>query len=217
MLGRVIIGDIAATLVDLAMRKLVRVEAGGEDAAAGGDAAEGGGWRLSSLAESAPRHRADSLVRYEEVLLGGLSGTASLASLASTLPRTLDAAREAIVHDAVHRGWLKRLHHDERTDDGEALASHVRAFQRELRRLGNAGGAAAFAGPLLPWALHFGLADPGLDPLVAFAHDFAGTFAELAGWQRPQHTRPDDSEFYASTPAERTPGDSALLLFMGQV
>jgi hypothetical protein len=136
VLGRVILGDIASTLVDLAMRKLVRVES------------EDGGWTVGSLAASAPRHRLDSLLHYEEVLLEGLAEASSLSSLATSQPHTLDRTRAAIVHDAVHRGWLKHLSHDERTEEGEALAIRVRAFQREMRRMKNAGEGEAFAGPL---------------------------------------------------------------------
>jgi len=182
MLGRVIIGDVAATLVDLAVRRLVRVEADDE------------GWRLGSLVKSAPRHRLDSLLAYEEVLLDGLATERGLSELASSLPRRLDKTRSAIVHDAVHRGWLKHLSHDERTEQGEALAERLQAFRRDLRRLNNAIGADAFTEQLLPWALRCALAEPDWSPLIQFAHDFADTFADLPGWAPPAYKHPEYEE-----------------------
>jgi hypothetical protein len=180
VLGRVIIGDIAATLVDLATRELVRVEP-----------TDGDGWRLNSLAQSAPRHRLSSLLHYEEALLAGLSEARTLQELATSLPHTLDKTRSAIVHDAVHRGWLKHLQHDERTEQGEAVTERIQAFRRSLRHLKGAEGADAFTGPLLSFALHFGLAEPSWDPLVPFARDFVASFAGLPGWQRPEYKMPE--------------------------
>jgi hypothetical protein len=203
MLGRVIIGDIAATLVDLAVRRLVRIEADDE------------GWRLGSLVKSAPRHRLDSLLHYEEVLLDGLATERALSELASSLPRTLDKTRSAITHDAVHRGWLKHLSHDERTEQGEALATHVRAFRRDLRRLKSAGETAPLTGPLLPFVLHFGLADAGLDPLVQFAHDFAATFVVLDAWKPPEREQPDyDAWEFSNEGMPQIHGAAAALWIM---
>jgi hypothetical protein len=82
------------------------------------------------------------------------------------------------------------MHHDERTEEGEQVATRARAFQRQLRSLKSSAGSSAFAGRLLPYALHFGLTDPDQDPLVGFAHAFAAVFADLPSWRPPDHTQP---------------------------
>jgi len=183
-IGRVIIGDVTATLVDLAQRGLVRID---EDTTAAD-----GGWLLT-LAVGARSRSAQSAAEYEQVLIEGVAGagkTGSLSVLASQLPDTLEKTRHAIVQDAVRRGWLHHLHHDQRTDQGEELVLRIRAFQRDLRHLKSAEGPQALTGRLLPYALHFGLTDPAQDLLVRFAHAFTATFADLPGWKLPEHTRP---------------------------
>jgi hypothetical protein len=183
-IGRVIIGDVATTLVDLALRGLLRVD---EDTAAAD-----GGWLLT-LAIGARSRSAQSAAEYEQVLIDGVARagkSGSLSVLASQLPDTLEKTRHAIVRDAVHHRWLHHLHHDQRTDQGEELVLHIRAFQRDLRHLKTAEGPSALTGRLLPYALHFGLTDPVQDPLVRFAHAFAATFADLPGWRPPEHSRP---------------------------
>jgi hypothetical protein len=82
-LRRVIIGDIAATLVDPSIRRLLRIEE---------HDGEPDGWLVVPLHAIASRHRQDSLLRYEQTLLDGLSqggAAASLASLAPQMPRVL--------------------------------------------------------------------------------------------------------------------------------
>ena len=78
--GRVILGDIAATAVDLALRGMLRIES-----ADGG----AGGWSLTLL-EPPGKDREDTL-EYERVLLEWVArprrgAAASLASLAADLP-----------------------------------------------------------------------------------------------------------------------------------
>ena len=73
MLGRVIMGDMAVTLVDLAIRELVRVE----QAPDGGD----GGWQLTPLLAGAPRQQRESLLEYEHKLLEGLADCGPASSL----------------------------------------------------------------------------------------------------------------------------------------
>jgi hypothetical protein len=179
-IGRVIIGDVAATLVDLAVRGYLRVE---QDPADGNSS-----WVIT--ADPGGAQRSGSLLEYEQTLLAGLSRACKLSAAAAQLPDTLDKMRTAVIRDAVHRGWLKRMHHDERTEEGEQVATRARAFQRQLRSLKSSAGVSAFAGRLLPYALHFGLADPDQDPLVRFAHSFAAVLADLPGWRPPEHTRP---------------------------
>jgi hypothetical protein len=177
MLRRVIIGDLAATLADLSIRQLVRLEE---------HDGEPGDWLVIPLHATAPRHRRESLLSYERVLLDGLwrGGTAaSLASLAPRMSGVLDRTREALVHDAVHRGWLRRMHPDQRTDAGEQLAIRIRSFQRGLRQVASEQGADALTGPLLPFGLRFGLIRDEEFPLARFAHRWVEAFAELPGWR----------------------------------
>jgi hypothetical protein len=176
-LRRVIIGDLAATLVDLSIRRLLRVEE---------HDGEAGGWLVSPLHASAPRHRREPLLGYERILLDGLSRgrtAASLASLAPGMPGVLRRTRAALVHDAVHRGWLRHLHPGQRTDAGEQLAIRIRGFQYGLRKVASEQGADALTGPLLPYGLRFGLVHGEEYPLARFAHRWVETFGELPGWQ----------------------------------
>ncbi|MGD0245249.1 MAG: hypothetical protein ABSB59_33680 [Streptosporangiaceae bacterium] len=177
--GRVVLGDIAATAVDLSLRGWLEIESsGGED----------GGW---VLAAAEPPQDGQDLVEYERVLLGWLarpSYPASLASLAADLPAGLAQVREEVVRDAVHQGWLRRLHHHERTRAGEELAGQLRAFRQELRSARVERGPQALDGELLPYALHFGLAAPG-HRLARFAHAWVATFAEFPEWRAPARWR----------------------------
>ena len=115
--------------------------------------------------------------------------TTTFASLATDLPAGLAEVREGLVRDAVHQGWLRRLHHHERTKAGEDLASQLRAFRQELRSARAERGPEILDGQLLPYALHFGLARPG-HPLARFAHAWVATFAELPEWR----ARPDGGQ-----------------------
>jgi hypothetical protein len=169
LLGRVIMGDIAVTLVDLAMREFAEVSESPAD-----------GWLVSSL----PR---PALHGYQGKLLQGLPGSPSPVSRLS--PSVLDKVRSALVDEAVHRGWLRRLHHDQRTKRGEELGRQVRSFQRDLRHLKTARGEDALAVSLLPYALHFGLVSRSAIPLARFAQAWVETFAYLPGWRRRQQPR----------------------------
>jgi hypothetical protein len=183
VLGRVIMGDIAVTLVDLTLRKLLRVEESEADH----------DWLLHPMLAAAPRHKRESLLGYEERLLNTLAGfgsTSRLSELGAQLGPGLDRVRGALVHEAVRQGWLRDVHKDERTPEGEELARDVRSFQRELRHYAEAQGTASVAGPLLPYALHFGLIPVGAAheeatavPLARFAHAWAYTFKDLPGWR----------------------------------
>jgi len=164
--GRVVLGDIAATAVDLSLRGWLEIQStGGAD----------GGWALTPAGP--PQDGQDSL-EYERVLLEWVArpgGAVSLASLAADLAEV----REDLVRDAVRRGWLRRLHHHERTRAGEELAGQLRAFRQQLRSARAGGGPQVLDGDLLPYALHFGLAEPG-HRLVRFAHAWVAAFAGLS-------------------------------------
>jgi hypothetical protein len=171
VLGRVIMGDIAVTLVDLALRGWLSLEEAD------------GGWRLSPLPGPSPA--GPQLLAYEESLLESLAAegqTARLEMLGGELTRTLDDVRTALVREAVHRGWLRHLHHDQRTEAGNELAERIHSFHREVSQRHAQRGNEALAAELLPYAIHFGLADPGTVPLARFAHAWVDRFKNMAGW-----------------------------------
>lgn len=169
--GRVLLGDIAATVVDLSLRGLMQIETTGSEA---------GDWVLTP---AEPPEDGQDALEYERVLLEWVARpgyVTDLASLATDLPAGLAEVREGVVRDAVHRGWLRRLHHHERTEAGEELAGRLRAFRQELRSARARRAQEILDGQLLPYALHFGLAGPA-HPLARFAHAWVAAFAELPG------------------------------------
>jgi len=186
MLGRVIIGDIAATVVDLSARGLLAVEERNDSGQSE--------WFLHIKATG---RQVAALLPYESGLLTTVSDSgqsATIHSLAPRMPSALDSARDAIVHDAVERGWLHHFHRGQRTEAGEQLALRIRRFQRDLRTLATEQGQAALIGPLLPYALHFGMVDRDQLPLVRFAHAWVTAFAGLPGWHQPPASKPDFDE-----------------------
>jgi hypothetical protein len=198
--GRVIMGDIAVTLADLAQRKLLTLSRAGDD----------GDWLLSPSRGPAPGRQQRQLLEYEKRLLDGLSGAdapARLSALANGFGSALDATREALVREAVHQGWLRHLHRDQRSPKGEDLARQVRTFRRDLRRLKADGGQEALAGDLLPYALHFGLVSDDQMALARFARAWVRVFAEAPGWAPPRPKRAESDDFIA--PAT-DPGDHIL-------
>jgi hypothetical protein len=200
VIGRVIMGDIAVTLADLAQREELTVnEAGGD-----------GDWLLSPSAGGASGRQQSQLLEYEKRLVDGLTevgAPARLSALAAGFGTALDDARGALVREAVHQGWLRRLHHDQRTPKGEDLALQVRVFRSDLRRLRAAGDQEALAGPLLPYALHFGLVSDHQMPLVRFAHAWVRAFAGQPGWAPP---KPERAEFDDPIAPATDPGDHML-------
>jgi hypothetical protein len=181
ILGRVIIGDIAVTLVDLAIRGMIRVEEAGSP---------NNDWSLVRLRKAL----GDSLLGYEHTLIDALAEGGSqttTSSLALRMPGILDRTRHEILTDAVHRGWLRHVHHDQRTAEGDQAAMRIHSFQRQLRQFCTDQGEQALTGSLLPYAMHFGLIrDDGL-PLVRFAHDWVSEFSALPGWHTPPPKAPD--------------------------
>jgi hypothetical protein len=185
ILGRVIIGDIAATVADLAIRQFLGVQT-----ADSGDTE----WLLTPQDASAPVHRRESLLDYERTLLQGLSSGGSAVTTAAMTPRmpqVLDDTRREIIRDAVHRGWLHHLHHDQRTSEGDELAERIRAFQRRLRQYASDQGPTAVSGPLLPYALHFGMLSGSDLPLARLAHRWVSSFSALPGWHPPAPKEPN--------------------------
>jgi len=206
MIGRVIMGDIAVTLVDLCVRKLIQIEQ-----------VPGGDWLLRPGLASAPRQRRESLLGYEQTLLNGLAHkgeSIGLTSLAGETAPLLDATRSAIVHEAVHRGWLRHLHHQERTSEGEELAGKIRAFQWQLRHFLSDQGHQAVPAELLPYALHFGFIARDHGPLAGFAHAWVEVFADLPGWRTPGHQRPSFDDGPLLTGDEEMSGQLGNALFL---
>lgn len=179
VLGRVVMGDIAVTLVDLAQRNLLRIEETDDRA----------DWLLTSRGVSARGATAE----YETKLLKKLAGrgkAVSLRSLAADFGGDLGEVRRSLEREAVAQGWVRRLHHDQRTPEGEELARRVRSFHRELRQFKFDGDADAIGGgTLLPFALRFGLVPGDQLPLARFAHDWVRTFGDLPGWRPAQPAR----------------------------
>jgi hypothetical protein len=185
LLGRVVMGDIAVTLVDLAQRDLLKVE----------EADEGADWLLTSSRGVSAQ---PAIAEYESKLIEKLADrgrAVRLASLGADFGRDLGKVRNALEREAVAQGRVRRMHHDRRTPQGEELARSVRSFQRELRRLKSAGGEEAIDGTLLPFALRFGLVSGDQKPLARFAHDWVRTFGDLAGWRPVQSARPVYDEY----------------------
>jgi hypothetical protein len=178
LLGRVIVGDIAVTLVDLALRELLTIEP-----------ADGDDWTLTVASVAGAGPAGDPVADYERRLLAGLKRAGApvrLSALASGFGKHMDKARSEIVAGAVHDGWIRRFQHDQRTSKGEELAVGVRAFQRSLRRAMPELAQDVLDGPLLPYAMRGGLAtDEGI-PLVRFAHAAVRTLVTEPGWTPPQ-------------------------------
>jgi hypothetical protein len=201
--GQVIPGDIAATAVDLSLRGLLQIDSAGSEA---------GGWVLTP---AEPPQDGPDPVEYEQVLLEWVTrpgyGAIGLASLATGLPAGLAEVREGLVRDAVHHGWLRRLHHHQRTKAGEELAGQLRAFRQELRQASAARGPQILDGQLLPYALHFGLARPR-HPLARFAHAWVSTFAQLPEWRAPARWRTDSEHDAGIRDAarKRTPAEDIM-------
>jgi hypothetical protein len=192
LLGRVILGDIATTIVDLSQRQYVRVEE-----------AAGGGWLISVAAEQ----DSHALARYEKALLDALpTDPVLLTDVDVSVP---DVARKALIHDSVTRGWLRHLHHDERTPAAEELAVHLRTFQRQMRALRTDQGPEALTGALLPYALHFGLIDHDMTPLGRFGSTWVQSFADLPDWHHVAPKRATDDDFSITLNSARDLGNAA--------
>jgi hypothetical protein len=185
VLGRVVMGDIAVTLVDLSQRGLLQVE----------ETEDGTDWLLTSSHGVSGRR---AIAEYETRLLEKLADRGRavlLSSLKADLGRDLRRVRHALEDEAVAQGWVRRFHHDRRTPKGEELARNVRSFQRELRKLKSDEGEQAIDGSLLPFALRFGLVSGDQLPLARFAHDWVRTFGDLPGWRPAQPARPLYDEY----------------------
>jgi hypothetical protein len=208
MLGRVIIGDVAVTLVDLAVRRFLAVQERG-DTHGPEDARPD--WSLTAVQATGLARRRESLFGYERTLLDAVTdgGQTTTSSLSTRMPQILAETRRQILRDAVHRGWLRHIHHDQRTAEGEQLAARIRNFHNLLRQFAMSQGDEALAGPLLPYAMHFGLVHGDDLPLVRFAHHWVRTFSVLPGWHQEVPKAPDPLS--EPVPVDNTRGFQGLM------
>ena len=114
-----------------------------------------------------------------------------MSALGPRIPEIMADTRRELIRDAVSRGWLRHLHHDQRTADGEQLAKRIRVFQRHLRQYASDQGDSALTGPLLPYVLHLGMVGRHDLPLVRLARHWVGSFSALPGWHPPAPTAPN--------------------------
>ena len=185
VLGRVIMGDVAVTLVDLARRGRVDVTESRDSDMATTD------WMLTA------RSRPDSLPGYEQILLDGLAnydGPARLSVLAAEFSLVLSKVRTKLMGEAVHRGWLRRWHHGQRTPQGEEMARQLLALRGELHQLKAEQGEDVLVSDWLPYALHFGLVSCDRIQLARFARSWVDAFKGLESWSHtePRPRRPDE-------------------------
>jgi Predicted membrane protein (DUF2207) len=157
LVGRVILGHVSATLVDLAQRGVLGLNEthdGLDDTHNGAD----GDWLLSDR-RGGPGSGGEELLDFERTLLDGVfygNSLVRMSALGETFVLPMNQMRKQLRRDAVRNGWLRRWGRGKRTARGEQLLHEVRDFRRELRTLAAAGDAAAMAG-LAPYATILGL------------------------------------------------------------
>jgi hypothetical protein len=189
VLRRVIMGDIAVTLIDLTQRGVLAVEERDD------------GWRVRVRPGQAAGRGQPELHDYERELLAALPMPAddqsvpSLPELAATIGHRLDRVRAEIEKEAVHRGWVHHWHRGDLTESGEALVAELGRFGRKLGQLKTESGDETLTGGLLPYALRFHLVGRDQVPLARFAAAWGAAFADLPGWKAPEYKHPeyDDS------------------------
>ncbi len=190
LVRRVIMGDIAATIVDLAEQGLVAVSE------------TDSGWSVQVVPARSPVKRQQELLAYERQLLAELpmptagQSVPTLPDLAATLGPGLNRVRTEVVREAVRQGWVRRWSRGQLTDSGERFTAQVSAFGRQLRRLSGDGSTDLLADALLPYALRFHLVARDQTPLAAFAAAWAEAFTDLPGWRPPERRRPERDDWY---------------------
>ena len=190
MKGHVITGDVAVTIVDLAIRELIQISQSPDE--------QDEEWFITPALECEPGHQRDALAAYERTLLTGMAkrltdvraapdAAVRLSMLAPQMTGVLSRTKEEITREVVHRGWVHRRRHEELTTAGKELARDVCSFQEALGRLVSTQDTGSLPTRLLPYTLHFGLIGNDGSPLAGFAHAWVRAFAVLPGWgpQRP--------------------------------
>lgn len=179
LLGRVILGHIAATLVDLGQRGFIRIDEIPRD--------DGHDWLLTDLRDQAATR--SGLLRFEATLLDGLFAqqpVARLGEVRQDLIPVLNRVRRQLIRDAVRRGWLRRRHHDRRTAAGEQLLKQIQSFRRELRALAASDDSVTMA-HLAPYATAFGLGAPAAVRFRAEDTETAQPRESEVHWSRSDH------------------------------
>lgn len=220
LVGRVTLGHIGATAVDLAARGYLRIELVEDDDP---------DWRMTAL--DAER---DELLGYERTLLRGMFDgprNLRLGLITARMMPVLDKVHSQIERDAVGAGWLghglvRRLltrgqltspgqGSVRRTRAGEELLKEIKAFRRELRAMagdGDTGGLARYA----PYAMIFGLTAPVLAvDSPRESSDAADPRAQTAGfaacWHKAWATAaPSGLRFWWEPYQSDSPGHSAV-------
>jgi len=149
LVGRVVLGHVTATLVDLAQRGFLRIEEA--------DGQVGSSWLLTDLRDQAADQ--NSLLRFEVTLLDGLFAlqpTVRLREIGQALVPVLNRFRAQLSRDAVRNGRLHRWHRTQPPPRDERLLKQIHDFRRQLRTLAASGNTDALAG-LIPYAMIFGL------------------------------------------------------------
>jgi hypothetical protein len=188
VLRRVIMGDVAVTVVDLVQRGFLVAE---ETSA---------GWTIRSL--PVLNSARVGLLGYERRLLDGLAGqypAAVLPELMPVLGPALADVRAGLVREAVSRGWVHRWRHRELSAAGERMTAELSGFERRLRDLRARDGESALAADLLPYALRYQLVSREHLPLARFTAAWAGVFADLPDWRPagPERPEPGDRGMYS--------------------
>jgi hypothetical protein len=161
LVGRVSLGHIGATVVDLASRGYLRIDAVHDDPA---------DWKLTDLGASP-----DGLLGYERVLLDGLfDGPTAicLKQVTSRMVPMLEKVRSEVLRDASSAGLLgpglalpakwrraRGPSSKRRTKAGRELLGRINEFRRELRALAGDDNDAALA-RYAAYAMIFGLNAP---------------------------------------------------------
>jgi hypothetical protein len=157
VVGRVILGHVTATLVDLAQRGVLSLDEthdGLDEAHDGADT----DWLLIDR-RSGLGSGGDALLDFERTLLDGLfcgNSVVRMSGLGETFLLPMNQMRKQLRRDAVRNGRLRRWRRGKRTPLGEQLLDEIHDFRRELRTLAAAGDAAAMKG-YAPYAMILGV------------------------------------------------------------
>jgi hypothetical protein len=181
LVGRVILGHIGATLVDLAQRGFLRIEEVYSD-----DECD---WLLTDL--RGPVATGGALLRFEATLLDGLFAQQPvfmLREIGQDLIPALNRTRAQLRRDAIRQGRLRRWPRDRRTLQGEQLLKQIQAFRWNMRALTASIDSVEMG--LAPYAIIFGLSVP---PTVRFRAEDPKTVqrrqTEVTGSQTDRFTR----------------------------
>jgi hypothetical protein len=165
LVGRVLLGHIGATVVDLACRGCLRAEPLDED---------GSDWQLNALS-AVP----EDLLGYEQAIVHGFFGNQAafrLEHMTFAMTPVLDEVRAGIVRDALDAGRLRagiwrrfaftqgqRRRQDQkpgrRTRPGQELLTEIKQFRGDLRALAAVGDMETLA-RFASYAMIFGLTAP---------------------------------------------------------